>query len=67
MDMSQPSDTTTTSQPLTTGAVARLFAVTPSTVVRWADAGLLPSFTTPSGHRRFRLEDVEAFTELAAS
>jgi excisionase family DNA binding protein len=34
--------------------VAKLFDVTPRTVRRWADAGLLPSFRTVGGQRRFR-------------
>jgi excisionase family DNA binding protein len=31
------------------------------TVRLWASKGLLPSVTTPGGHRRFRAEDVDAF------
>lgn len=45
---------------LTTKQVAERFAVHPSTVVGWANAGYLQSFRTPGGHRRFRVEDVEA-------
>lgn len=45
--------------PLTTGDVAALFAVTPETVAAWADAGKLPSFRTPGGHRRFLPADVD--------
>jgi excisionase family DNA binding protein len=48
--------------PLTSGAVARIFNVHPTTVMDWADRGLLPYFRTPGGQRRFRPEDVEAFT-----
>ena len=34
--------------------VAEFFEVTPRTVRRWADAGMLPSFRTICGQRRFR-------------
>lgn len=47
--------------PLTAGQVAKLFNVHPTTVIAWADAGKLPSFRTPGGHRRFLREDVDAF------
>lgn len=53
--------------PLTAGQVARLFGVDPSTVVRWADEGLIPCFTTLKGHRRFRPEDVERLTTARPS
>jgi excisionase family DNA binding protein len=39
---------------LTPALVAELFAVSPRTVRRWADAGILPSFRTLGGQRRFR-------------
>ncbi|MCB0255406.1 MAG: MerR family DNA-binding transcriptional regulator [Anaerolineae bacterium] len=41
--------------------VARLFGVSPSTVTRWADAGLIPSTKTLGGHRRY---DATVITEL---
>jgi excisionase family DNA binding protein len=40
--------------------VARAFHVSPKTVARWADAGLLPHTTTLGGHRRFPRAAVEA-------
>jgi excisionase family DNA binding protein len=43
---------------LTLGEVAELFAVSRRTVRRWADAGLLPSFRTLGGHRRFRWGEI---------
>jgi len=46
---------------LTPGEVARLFKVSPSTVVNWADLGKLPSFKTIGGQRRFFRSDVDAF------
>jgi excisionase family DNA binding protein len=46
---------------LTTGEVAQLFRVDTKTVARWAKDGLIPSFKTPGGHRRFRTEDLSEF------
>jgi excisionase family DNA binding protein len=39
----------------------RLLGVSQNTVRRWADAGRLPVFTTPGGHRRFSRGRLEAF------
>jgi excisionase family DNA binding protein len=44
-----------------TSEVAQLLGVTDRTVINWAQRGMLPHFTTPGGHRRFRAEDIEAF------
>jgi excisionase family DNA binding protein len=38
---------------LSTGQVARLFGVSPSTVTRWARLGILNAIRTPGGHYRF--------------
>jgi excisionase family DNA binding protein len=46
---------------LTPTQVADRLLVAPVTVRLWASKGLLPSVTTPGGHRRFRSADVEAF------
>lgn len=40
------------------GEVAEVFDVTPKTIARWADAGVLPADRTPGGHRRFHARDV---------
>jgi len=40
-----------------------VFQVDPKTVTRWARAGLLPSFRTLGGHRRYRWVDVEPLVE----
>jgi excisionase family DNA binding protein len=45
--------------------VAEFFEVTPRTVRRWADSGLLPSFRTVGGHRRFRWEDIRRMLKEA--
>jgi excisionase family DNA binding protein len=45
---------------LTTRRVADVFGVSTNTVRRWAEAGMLPSFRTLGGHRRFRWGDVRA-------
>jgi two-component system, NarL family, nitrate/nitrite response regulator NarL len=46
---------------LTPNEVAELLMVNPVTVRQWAARGLLRSLTTPGGHRRFLLCDVEEF------
>ena len=43
---------------LTRAEVAELFQVSPSTVTRWAEAGMLPSVRTLGGHRRYEAKDV---------
>jgi excisionase family DNA binding protein len=39
---------------LTPREVAGLFRVTPKTIGRWSQAGILPAERTPGGHRRFQ-------------
>ncbi|OQX12153.1 MAG: hypothetical protein BWK76_18120 [Desulfobulbaceae bacterium A2] len=46
---------------LSPAETARLLLVSPVTLRAWAQKGLLPSETTPGGHRRFLREDVERF------
>jgi excisionase family DNA binding protein len=46
---------------LTPTQVADRLLVAPVTVRLWASKGLLPSVTTPGGHRRFKRQDVEDF------
>ncbi|WP_081639901.1 MerR family transcriptional regulator [Actinomadura flavalba] len=41
-----------------TREVARLFGVTPYTVIRWMRRGHLAAGTTPSGHLRFDRAEV---------
>lgn len=45
---------------MTTGEVAKLFRVTPTTVNRWVNAGRLSDRRTPGGHRRLLRSEVEA-------
>jgi hypothetical protein len=45
---------------LTPAEIGDLFMVTPRSVRRWANEGLLPSFRTVGGNRRFRWADVRA-------
>ena len=44
------------------GEAARLLGVHPSTLRIWADRGEIPSHRTPGGHRRFRLEELSAWS-----
>jgi excisionase family DNA binding protein len=45
---------------LTRAEAAQVLGVHPATVARWAAAGILPSFRTPSGERRYHRCDVQA-------
>jgi len=45
------------------GEVAKFFNVNLRTITRWADAGLLSSWRTPGGQRRYSRVEVERFTE----
>lgn len=44
---------------LSIGETAKILGVSVKTVRRWADSGKLRSVRSPSGHRRFHLDDVE--------
>ena len=46
---------------LTTAEVAEKLRVTDETVHRWARQGVIPYIELPSGLKRFRRRDVEAF------
>lgn len=47
---------------LTTGEIARLFSVHPSTVRRWSDRGKIKAYRIGArGERRFRKDDVAVF------
>lgn len=48
---------------LTPNDVAELLMVSPTTVRFWAQKGALKAKTTPGGHRRFTIEDIEDFAE----
>ena len=56
----------TSSEILTRAEAAQALGVHPATVARWAAAGTLPSFRTPSGERRCRRCDVEALLNRGA-
>lgn len=48
-------------QVLSTGDVAALFGVSRTTVARWSEQGLLvPSFTTPTGQRKYHAAAIHA-------
>ena len=50
-------------RPMTSREVARLFAVSDSTVSRWAEEGKIRGFRTPGGHWRFQPADITAALE----
>jgi excisionase family DNA binding protein len=41
-------------------AASKLLGVHSSTLRRWADAGAVPVYITPGGHRRFARQDIDA-------
>jgi excisionase family DNA binding protein len=45
---------------MTLTEACRLLGVSPSTVRRWADSGVVRTFVTPGGHRRFSRAGLEA-------
>ena len=45
----------------TTHDVSRLLHVNPRSVINWIEQDLMPSYRTPGGHRRIRLDDLMAF------
>lgn len=56
---------TQTHSPLMTPAeVAKLFAVDPKTVARWAKSGRLTAQMTLGGHRRYLRAEVEQLTSF---
>lgn len=50
-----------TKQSFSTSEVARYCHVTPDTIRKWAEAGRIPVFKTPGGHRRIRRDDLVRF------
>jgi excisionase family DNA binding protein len=46
---------------LSISEAARVLGVSLSTVRRWSDAGVLPSYRTPGGQRRYNREQLERF------
>ena len=46
---------------LTISEAARFLGVSLSTVRRWSDAGVLPSYRTPGGQRRYNRDQLESF------
>ncbi len=53
--------TETTPEWITLSAASRLLGVHPMTLRAWVDAGVIPAFRTPGGHRRFQLNELRDF------
>jgi len=49
---------------LTLSQASKMLGVHGATLREWSDKGLIESFQTPGGHRRFARADVRAFLEL---
>ena len=45
----------------TTFEAAKLCHVSPLSIINWVNAGRLPAFRTPGGHRRIRRDDLARF------
>lgn len=54
-------DKITTGASLTAREVAEQLHVSRMTIIRWADAGLIPFLELPHRRRKFRQEDVDRF------
>lgn len=52
---------------LTAVEVAERLQVTPETARDWARTGKVPAIQLPSGHYRFRAEDIDAIEQTPAS
>jgi excisionase family DNA binding protein len=48
---------------LSSAEASAFLGVHPTTLRRWSDAGQLPCFRTPGGHRRFRATDLAGWME----
>lgn len=48
---------------LSLSEASRLLGVHTTTLRRWADAGMIPVYFTPGGHRRFARSDIDALVE----
>jgi len=48
---------------LTLGQAARYLGVAQSTIRKWSDNGRVRVYKTPGRHRRYRLDDLDAFLE----
>jgi excisionase family DNA binding protein len=48
---------------LSLGPASELLGIDPDTLRRWADAGRVPAWTTPGGHRRFDAATLRRLTE----
>jgi excisionase family DNA binding protein len=52
---------------LTAREVAERLNVSPSTILRWTRAGVLPGFRLPGGALRYRADEIEAWVEERAA
>jgi len=52
---------------LTLSAASKLLGVHPATLRQWADAGQVPSYRTPGGHRRFDADELRQFLLRASA
>lgn len=60
-----PPDARSSTTWVSLGEASRLLGIAPGTLRRWADAGRIPVFTTPGGHRRFSRSTISALLPAA--
>lgn len=63
----QTKDAANNADHLPVSAAAALIGISGDTLKRWERAGRISSFRTPTGHRRFRRDDVLALLSDKAS
>ncbi|SKT96122.1 MerR family transcriptional regulator [Mycobacteroides abscessus] len=51
---------------LSVGEAAGLLGISADTLRRWEKSGRIASLRTPTNHRRFRAEDIEALLDAPA-
>jgi len=64
--MSEPKEHSTPSKLMTVDEVASTFKVTPRTIFRWLDAGIIPKPIHLGGTTRFRRSEIDELVETGS-
>ena len=51
----------TTPRLMSVGEAAAYLGVSPASLRKWSNSGLVPTYRTPGGQRRYSVEDLDAF------
>jgi excisionase family DNA binding protein len=46
---------------ISVGEAAAYLGVSPASLRKWSNSGVVPTYRTPGGQRRYRVEDLEEF------